>query len=334
MHFQNKYIINIKNIIKTENDTLCHFSFSAIDLVNSFNGELFYFKRQNRVEKIKLNSNSVKDPPLCSLRDPEKDKISRLRYSIEVGYVFQGNKNIISYINFDRNFNLKAGKKTDTIQTNMKLINFDFGKSFFQPFYPEIDYKCDYKKVASFPCKASLFENNVFLKEGKNEIFIRKLFDTLKCYNSTLPDESILFLPKRFQRWSPDWLLDVDLIGEDYNPEVHIRYGNNYLKSKKAKWDSVFAYNFIFLDYDCHDKSPTFSASRILDYKCSFFRAKSDNKNDSVNRDYLKLYLNNCQSISITLKEFLEKKYRNRCPLEEELRVDYKKFTNINIVET
>lgn len=328
-HLKNKFNITIKNIIQTDNDSLYHFSFSPTDTVNSFSGELYYYKKQNRVEKLKLYATNVTQHPLYSMRDPDKDKITKLNYAVEIGYKDVEGRNFINYINFDMLFNLNTGNKQDFVKTNMKLLNFDYGKNFSLPLLPDIDFKHDYERVAVYPYNTALFENNHFMKEAADEKKVRELFTTIRCYDSESLDESILFLQKRFQRWSPEWQLDKDLIDTVYIPEAHVRYGNNYSKSKKALWDSVFAYTCIFLDYDCYGDSTTFLTNALLDYKFSFAR----NKRNPVHLKYFQLYLNSCKNKTNELSRYLAQKYKDTCPGEEEIKQDYKKFSDANVTD-
>lgn len=322
-HLKRNYSIFILDKTPLENDTLVHFRFIARDSINSFSGELFYFIKKQRMEKIILKAANVATIPFVSIANRVKNKFSNLSYSIEMGFDSFQNKTLLNYIVFNYQFDANSQNQTRHIFTSMKLFLYDYGTKFQLPILHSITNKTDYQLITYFPYNNYFFTRNPEIAENDAEKQLRLAFNSIPCYDSRNENDSLPFLPKRIEHWTKDWKPDLQLVGNTPIGDSHARLKHYKYEGKKAEWDSSFASTMLYLDYDCYSDTLIFNTSALIDYKYSYLLNP-----DSVTIGYFAMYLDMSKIAADKMLWEARKKYSTRCPTEEEAIELYDKYNS------
>jgi hypothetical protein len=315
------YSIAILDRTPVQKDTLIHFRFIAKDSLNSFSGELFYFVQKHKMEKIILNANHVTKIPFVSIADSANNKFSNLTYSMETGYdVFQ-KENLLNYIVFNFQFDATSKNQTKHIFTSMKLLLYDYGKIFSLPIFHSVTNKTDYQLITYLPYNDYFFQHNTVIAENGAEKKLREIFSSIPCYDSRIKNDSIPFLPTKFEHWTNNWKPNLKLLANHPTGDARARLRYYKYEGRKADWDSSFALTMMYLDYDCYSDTTVFNTSALINCKNSFLLNP-----DSVAINYFSLYLDVAKIAADKMLLEARKKYSTHCPSQEEIMTLYDKY--------
>lgn len=318
------YIISIKDRTPYPNDTLVQFEFKARDSINTFSGVLFYWIKAKCPEKVILFGNNVTAIPFYSIADSANHKFTNLKYHIEMGYNSFKSNIVFHYIDFNMEFDLKGKDELNKhIYTSMKLLLYDYEKEFQLPVFRSITTKTDYQQITYFPYNDYFFIRNPVIEENAHEKNLRKTFDTISCYDSRKPNESIPFIPNRIEEWSETWSPNLKLVGTKPNNISRGRLKKYETDIQKPTWDSSFASTMLYLDYDCYPDTIVFNSTALIDYKYSYIL-----KADSITEGYFRMYLDVAKLAAQKMLFSARKTYAHKCPSEEEITKLYDYYNN------
>lgn len=312
--------VRIRNEYTVKNDTIIEISFEPLRKKEIlFEGKVWIKLSNLVIEKVTLTTRDTKRNPFKTVIDPTKNKVAHLDFSLNIGFKYHDEKPVFDYIQIKDQKTIVTPKEKYTVNSNTKLVFYDYDQSFQTPFFSEFSEAYhDYEKILFFPYDKEFWNRNFLISETADEKRFRQELEEEELFKNQ-NGETALLIERRFERWNKDWEIIPELVSEREIRPGHKLDEVIFINQEKAPpRNNLSTKTFIFLDYECYPDTVIFKTEAVIDYRFSFtiHRNKADFK-------CLEDFLHLTKIYASELQEELEDKFskKNICPNRDELEL-------------
>ena len=310
--------VRIRNEYAVENDTIIEISFEPLRKKNIlFEGRVWIKKSNLVIEKVTLNAIDTRRNPFKTVVDPTKNKVAHLDFSLNIGFKYHNEKTVFDYIQIKDQKTIATPSETYQVNSNTKLVFYDYEKSFQAPFFSEFsDAYHDYEKILFFPYNKEFWDRNFLISETADEEKFRKELENKNLFKNQ-NGETPLLIERRFERWNKDWEIIPELVSErEIRPGHKLDEVIFINQATASPRNNLSAKTFIFLDYECYSDTVIFKTEAVIDYRFTFTTHRN-----KIDFKCLENFLHLTKIHASEFQKELEAKYskNNTCPDREEL---------------
>lgn len=312
--------VRIRKKYAIENDTIFEISFEPLrkkDIL--FEGKVWIKNSNLVIEKITLTATDTKRNPFKTVINPKVNKISHLDFSLNIGFKYHNDKTVFDYIQIKDKKTVTTPSETYEVNSNTKLVFYDYEKSFQVPFFSEFSEAYhDYEKILFFPYDQEFWDRNFLIAETVDEKKFREELEENQLFKNQ-NGATALLVERRFERWTKDWEILPELVSErEIREGLKVDEVILINQEKAPPRNNLDTKTFIFLDYECYPDTVIFKTEAVIDYRFTFtiFRDKADFK-------CLEDFLNITKIHACELQQELNEKFAalKTCPKREELEL-------------